>query len=341
MSNQENDVPSNIRPVKNIKGLLRFCMEATRSEDAPHPTDSEIFEPLTEERKKWLENALACMTVNPVERMMICLTAIEEAEQDTESGTEQQIRALTELQEWAEDLDIAGDFIKINGLRIVPKLLSSEVSELRWRCLELLGNLAQNNPTAQTALLTLKLLPAFLLLADTDPNPKVQIKALYAISCLVRSNTEAHTQLLAHDGLVVFVRALGNEEEKLKVKAAFLVSAICNSNPALKDNLVAIGAVEQLVSLLKEESHGSTHEHVMSALLTLVTDHTKAWEKCSSPELGVKSLLQQRIQFLEGKEQYEEEREYAQQLLKLLNSPSSQVSTHASPSNQALTILSL
>ncbi|KAK0048059.1 hsp70-binding protein 1 [Biomphalaria pfeifferi] len=316
MSSEESG-GQNGRAPKNLKGLLRFCMEATRSEDAPN--SSEIMEPMSEDRRKWLEEALTSMSVNPVERMNSCVKAIQEAVSDTEEGTEQQIMAVSELQDWGEDLDIAGDFIKINGLCIVPKLLSSEVSELRWRCLELLGNLSQNNPVAQTALLTLKLLPVFLHMIDSDPNPTVQIKALYAVSCLVRNNSDAQTQLLAHDGLPVLLCALHSEEEKLRVKATFMISSICSSNPALKDSLVEVGVVEKLVTLLKGEEHGHTHEHILSALLTIVTDHVVAWNKCCSGEMGLKTFLTQRIQFLEGKEQFKEEKEYAEQLLQVLN----------------------
>lgn len=48
------------------------------------------------------------MTINPVDRMILCLKVIDEAEVDTESGNEQQIRAISELQDWVEDLDLAG-----------------------------------------------------------------------------------------------------------------------------------------------------------------------------------------------------------------------------------------
>ncbi|KAH9490359.1 Hsp70-binding protein 1 [Bulinus truncatus] len=307
----------NPRIPKNLKGLLKFCMEATRVEDAPN---SSTFEPMPEDRKMWLEEALSSMTVNPVERITHCVKVIEDAVADTEAGTEQMVNALSELQDWAEDLDIAGDFVKINGLRIVPKLLSSEVSELRWRCLELLGNLSQNNPTAQTALLTLKLLPVFLQMAENDPNPIVQTKALYAISCLVRNNPEAQIQLQAHDGLSVLVQALHSDEEKIRVKTTFMISSICSSNTVVKDKLVETGAVEQLVLLLKEEEHSPSHEHLLSALLIIVKDNTAAWNKCCSNELDVKTFLCQRIRFLEGKEQFKEEKEYAEQLLQILNS---------------------
>ena len=47
------------------------------------------------------------MSVSPVERMKICLSVIENAEIDTEEGTEKQEKALEELQDWVEDIDIA------------------------------------------------------------------------------------------------------------------------------------------------------------------------------------------------------------------------------------------
>ena len=46
------------------------------------------------------------MTVSPTERMLLCVKVIQEAE-DTDEGTEQQVKAVTEIQDWAEDLDIA------------------------------------------------------------------------------------------------------------------------------------------------------------------------------------------------------------------------------------------
>jgi len=179
MSDERN---ANPLPAKNVKGLLRFCLEATRGEDAQGTT---ILEPMSEERKKWLEEAFTQMSVSPVERMKICLSVIENAEIDTEEGTEKQEKALEELQDWVEDIDIAADFVKINGLRVVPGLLSSEVSRLRWGCLEVIAILSQNNMFGQAAVMKMKLLPVLLALADTDDHPTVRTKALYATSCKI------------------------------------------------------------------------------------------------------------------------------------------------------------
>ena len=62
---------------------------------------------------------------------------------------------------------------------------------------------------------------------------------------LVRSNTEAQMKLRACDGLSVLVRALDSEEEKIRVKSAFLMSALCSTEPAFKgwsSELVAVGS---------------------------------------------------------------------------------------------------
>ncbi|CAG5117052.1 unnamed protein product [Candidula unifasciata] len=335
MSNEDDSRSLEQRPVRDMQALLKFCLEATRREDAPNESS---FEPMTEERRKWLEDALNAMTVNPIERVILCLTMIEEAEPDTEAGTEQQIRALSELQDWVEDIDIAGDLIKINGLRVIPKLLSSEVSEIRWRCLELLGNLVQNNPVAQAAVLSLKLLAPLLLMVETDPNPTVRVKALYAISCLIRSYAHALQQFMAHDGLSVLVKATTSDNDRLRVKATFLLSTICSSNPALRDALVARGTVEQLLHILKDEEHNPTHEHIMSALVNLTSNHAPAKERCLGVDFDLRTFLCQRIRFLEDKAPFQEEKEYAEKLLEILNT--NQVSESSPPeSNKPLALM--
>lgn len=64
-----------------------------------------------------------------------------------------------------------------------------------------------------------------------------------------------------------------------------------------------MGMVEQLVGLLNE-GHSQVHEHLMGALLNLVTDHQRALEESRRPELQLKVVLKQRVQELEGKEEF-------------------------------------
>lgn len=316
-------------------------MEATKAEDAPSAT-STIFEPLSEERKKWLTEALTNMSVSPVERMTLCLEVIEGSEVNTEEGTEAQVKALEELQQWAEEFDSACDFIKIRGLHVIPALLSSEVSQLRWQGLELLALLAQNNPFTQTAILESHLLPVFLAMADADDHPTVRVKAIYAVSCLVRSNEAAQTSLLATDGLSVLVRALDSDNEKVKLKATFLMSALCGDNPGFKDGFLQHGAVEQLVTLLKSSPHSTLHEHLMAALLAIVTDNAVARERCLEDQLDLKTFLCGRMKEIQDKEEWEDENDYASSLLKVLNSPppTTQASQPNTSNNMQLMMLS-
>jgi len=318
MGDNENHDPSEPRQPRNVKGLLRFCMEATKAEDAPSQT-SEMFEPMSEERKIWLAEALSKMSVSPSERMSISLEIIENSEKDTEEGTEAQIKAIEEIQQWAEEYDSACDFIKMRGLRVVPQLLSSEVSQLRWAGLELLATLAQNNPFTQAAILQSHLLPVFIAMADSDDHPTVRVKAIYAVSCLVRSNATAQASLLTTDGLGVLVRALKSDNEKIKIKATFLMSALCGDNPAFKDGFLNNGAIEQLATLLKSTPHCSLHEHLMAALVAIVTDNADARERCLQEALDFKTFLCKRMRDIKDQEEWQEEHEHALNLLNVLN----------------------
>lgn len=61
--------------------------------------------------------------------------------------------------------------------------------------------------------------------------------------------------------------------------------------------------IDQLVGHLNEE-HSNFHEHVMSAMLAIVRDHPRSVEEFQRSELDLHNVLQQRIKFLTGKEQF-------------------------------------
>lgn len=69
------------------------------------------------------------------------------------------------------------------------------------------------------------------------------------------------------------------------------------------DVMCDTGMIEQLVGVLSEE-HNSFHEHTLDALLSIVTNHPRAIEECQRPELELCKKLQERIQFLKGKEEF-------------------------------------
>lgn len=298
------------RMPRDMKALMKFCLEATKSED----TTSEEMTPMTEERRQWLENALVGMSVNPIQRIKGCMECL----QNCSSSDEERTQAMEGLIEWCEQADYAIDFHKIGGFDLFPQLLSDEEDEIRWQTLELIACLVQNNPYCQKAVLENNMLPVLLELLDQDNNSTVKIKALYATSCLVRDFPDAQKEFTNNDGFSVLMRAMQQNIEKLKIKAAFMLSAMCNNTPEYKDILCDIGMIDQLVGHLNEE-HCSFHEHVMSALLAIVRGHPRSVEECQRSEFDLHSKLKQRIEFLKNKEEFIEEKNYAEELLKLIS----------------------
>lgn len=72
----------------------------------------------------------------------------------------------------------------LGGLELcLSPYLCHAQSGLRWRAAELIASCAQNMPQVQVHLLSIGALPKLLQLTDSDPNPTVRVKALYAVSC--------------------------------------------------------------------------------------------------------------------------------------------------------------
>ena len=64
-----------------------------------------------------------------------------------------------------------------------------------------------------------------------------------------------------------------------------------------------IGMIDQLVGHLCEE-HSGFHEHLMSALLAIVSDHPRSVSECLRPELRTTELLKEKQKELNGKDEF-------------------------------------
>jgi len=51
---------------------------------------------------------------------------------------------------------------------------------------------------------------------------------------LTRESTEAQSEFVKHDGFSVLLRAMQSDIEKLQIKSAFLMSALCQQQPHFK-----------------------------------------------------------------------------------------------------------
>uniref|UniRef100_A0A8C5GWB5 Hsp70-binding protein 1 n=1 Tax=Gouania willdenowi TaxID=441366 RepID=A0A8C5GWB5_GOUWI len=296
---------------RNLQGVLQLAVEAGSGSECPEPV-----EPMSEDRKTWLRDALAEVCrgqMDEVEQMKQCLAVLrkEETNEQERDGADdrdededdERESAFEMLSELCENLDNARDLMTLGGLDLcVSRYLRHAQGELRWRAAELIASCAQNMPQVQIYLLGLEALPLLLQLTDSDPHPTVRVKALFAASCLVREQEAGLKAFLTNDGFSVLMRGMQSQNEKLKTKSAFLLLNLLNSHPELKDTVVSMGMVQQLVSILGT-THSPFHEHVLGALCCLVEDFPQGLADCRNPALGLEELLRRRAEELRGKEE--------------------------------------
>ncbi|XP_041831390.1 hsp70-binding protein 1 [Melanotaenia boesemani] len=312
----------NRRYPQNLQGVLQLAVEAGSAAEGPAP-----FEPMSDERRTWLREALSDICkgqLDEVEQIKQCLVVLskeeigekdgngeEERDEDDDDERESAFEMLSEL---CENLDNARDMMILGGLELcVSKYLCHVQSGLRWRAAQLIASCAQNMPQVQDHLLSIGTLPKLLQLTDSDPHPTVRVKALYAVSCLVREQEAGLQAFLALDGFSVLMRGMQSENEKLRTKSAFLLLNLLTSHPEHKETLVSMGMVQQLVSVLRAP-HSPFHEHVLGALCCLVEDFPQGLKDCRNPSLGLEELLKQRAKDLQGKDESQEELDFCERL---------------------------
>ena len=179
-----------------------------------------------------------------------------------------------------------------------------------------MGEIGQNNPYCQQRFLEEGFLQKLLDQLDKDTDPHCQVKALYAVSCLVRESKEGLAKLAELDGWSVLVRALQRDDSKLRTKGCFFIGAVATAAPEMVGEMVSTGLVLHLAALL-EAPHELSHEHVLRAMLTLVQGSSVAKSEARSVQ-GLSSRLEERLREVGGREEGEESEDYCRQLLKEL-----------------------
>ncbi|XP_069056863.1 hsp70-binding protein 1 [Pleurodeles waltl] len=318
----ESGSGGNRRHPQNMQGLLQMAIEAGADDQ-----DAGVANEMSEERRKWLQEAMSNAfqgQVDEVQQMKDCLADLrggaeggDEEAKDPQEEEERKERALEMLADLCENLDNAADFCKLDGMRfLVTHYLDCPEAVLRSETAHLIGTCSQNVPFVQEHVLSLGALGKLLRLLDVDCNEVVRIKALFAISCLVREQEAGLLEFVKLDGFSVLMRAMQSDVMKLKVKSAFLLQNLLTSHPEHKEALCSMGMVQQLVALLRTD-HGPFHEHVLGALCSLVMDFPQGVLECRAPELGFEELLKERCQLIASQEEFQEEMEFCERLLQL------------------------
>lgn len=313
----END-PNDQRRPRNMQGLLNFCTELTVREDTTQPSDLSHMDP---ERRRFLEEALSQLTTNVARKLAesiqcLCSEAVTMPGEDIS----EQEAALETIEEYVDDLNYAVDLHKMGGYPVLVSCLESPHASLRAGAASLIGDICQNMEYCQTHMMELSILPKLIHMLEYDEIDKCKIKALYAISCLIRDFPDGEKEFERNDGFSVLMRAMQTGVEKLIVKSVFLLTSLIREYDSGKDTVISMGYIEQLLGILNCDSTDNiTKEHCSSALLHLASSYQPALSECNRPELQMRTTLAARAEVIATMDESKEEHEHITELLKLLN----------------------
>ncbi|KRT83430.1 HEAT domain-containing protein [Oryctes borbonicus] len=311
-SNDQQDVVPQPRPARNLQGLLRFVMEATQAEDAAGPSN---FVALDDERRKFLEDALKSMTIDIIEVLVKQIKVFDDVSSVTATtSVNQYTEAFYTILEHVGSIDVANDFYKIGGFTIFNPCLRSPHPKIKIGACDLLAELCQNNPFCQMIAIENDFLPIILEILDKDEDDDVCVKALYALSCIVRENRDGCSKFLELQGLEIMLKTIKKFNDKLRTKSAFFLEALCVMRRDIIEKLMNLGFIPVLIAILSEE-HLPSHEHIMSLMKIMIEDSPVAADVCKNPIHDLKSTLKEIHEFSKDKEEYYDENEYCQHLL--------------------------
>ncbi|XP_035917595.1 hsp70-binding protein 1 [Anopheles stephensi] len=298
--------PEQPRQPRNMQGLLKFAMEATKSEDAPNPAQ---LQPMDEERRRFLEEALKSLTVNVIEELEKAMNVLLDNESNEDAKTE----AIETVIDYVQDMDTANDFLKVGGSAIIEPGLESPSSRVRSGTLRLIGELTQNSPFGQKHLLELNILEKLTQLLGCEPS--VSQQAMHAISCMVRHYEPCLTAFIEIGGLECILACIQTDDEKLRIRASFLIANLCTEHEPLIEEFVKLNAVERVMAGLQPaRSYDAKLETALSTL-NLLTESKEGIRRCRASDT-FKQKLETIVKLNEGKKECQEQLEYAQSLLK-------------------------
>uniref|UniRef100_A0A8D9BKD5 Hsp70-binding protein 1 n=1 Tax=Cacopsylla melanoneura TaxID=428564 RepID=A0A8D9BKD5_9HEMI len=299
------------RQPSNLQDLLRYAVEVgSRGQDG---AQGDVVA-LNENNRGFLMNALNSMMVNVTEELATIIKTLKENTGQKESC----IEALDNLSDYVCTIDYANDFVRMGGLTALQLLLEGNDDELQWRAAETIADIVQNNPFSQNFIIQTDFLSLLLALIKHSTNTTVQVKCLYAVSCLVRENKECLAEFIKKDGFSVLLHCIQSKQEKLMIKSCFLISCLSSNNNEVRSILHSMGIVEQMCMLIDIDDAFDTeiNEHLLSALSSLIHESPNAQALCQQEPLNLMLKLNYIKEKHAGDEVYHKEIEYANLILK-------------------------
>merc|ERR1719376_395253 len=180
---------------------------------------------------------------------------IMQSDDKSEDNIEAVENGLDYILELVYNIDYANDFIKMGGVSVVLRMLGQfqEYSEVLASCCEVLGTVCQNNPKGQDALNLPAVFAKIMALNTETAQDNVYVKAVYTISCLVRSHPPALATFLSCPFADWLSRVLRSGRRKAQLKAVIVVRELLQQGG--REKLEEHKCLETLLDILGQEKN--------------------------------------------------------------------------------------
>lgn len=331
-----------------LKSILKWSLKQQQSEKDTN--DKDDVKPMTEERKKWLREALDSIVLNETKRIQDIVTVLEyepsgemstkeeESEDDEllsrlrKASTSELLKmresGLEELVDRLCQIDNAKYFSLNHGgtgkLPLLMKYMKVEDASLRWRAADVFATVVQNNPEPQEKAIELGILNFIMKQLKEEKDLKVRTKLFYVMSSVLRGekvNVSAFKSFASAGGFNMLKSLISSHEKKessrLCKKALFFSLWIFNMMPRLRKQFADPDLVRVILSLANQSEDVDMSEKSLQVLLELVKDEKESRQLLKKMEFTIPTVNKIIATFREQKVKDKEDEMYITERLRL------------------------
>ncbi|KAH3722760.1 hsp70-interacting protein [Pelomyxa schiedti] len=225
-------------------GLLRFCLQHGRVDGPTVIPDRDPND------YRWLREAFDSLE-GDVQHMIKDVCTVQSFLSGSTVNMSEVEEALSSIQYYVEDIDNANDLEKINGIPpVVAVTTHANVSPAaRSNALWVIATVAGNNPKGQASLLGHGALDATVTLLN---NPDIlRVKALSAVSAIVRDNLIGATRLLSLDPhLATLTTLVSDPDSGVQMRALLVLKHVLRLLPTLAESVGTIEFIHKISQCL-------------------------------------------------------------------------------------------
>ncbi|ORY05420.1 hypothetical protein K493DRAFT_296471 [Basidiobolus meristosporus CBS 931.73] len=186
------------------------------------------------------------------------------------------LEALDSMEDLVHEIDFGKLLAKNDGLGQVADFMDTKWSDaIRLKAATIIGSAVQNNPPVQQSALQLDLVGRMLTRISSEQQPKVLSRYMYALSSMVRGNTQAIKVVNEKGGLTQLAGLyVKHQNEDFRKKCAIFVADFLN--PDMEEVEELTEQVEVPSNMLASEGTEDWCQHLQKTLLdSSITQDTK------------------------------------------------------------------